>query len=152
MKTFLLGCLASLLTLIMPVAPFIYLVGIFILLDTFVALLYARANRTDGIPWFESHKFFNFGIKIAVYIICIIGSYGIDKVILEGNVILGVQLLVTKVLTILFITNEMVSINETYEKKYKESILKTLRRWIRTANGIKRDLKEIVNTDENESK
>jgi hypothetical protein len=148
MKTFFLGCFASLLTLIMPVAPFIYLVGLFILLDTFVALLYAYANRTAGESWFKSHKFFNFGLKISVYVICIIGSYGIDQIILGGDVILGVQLLVTKVLTILFITNEMVSINETYELKYKESILKTLRRWIRTANGLKRDLKEIINQDE----
>jgi phage-related holin len=148
MKTVFLSCLASALTIILPVMPFIYLVGLFIILDTLTALLYARVNRIKGIRWFESNKFFNFAVKTGFYALAIIASYGIDQIILEGETVLGVKSLVTKVLTMLFILNEMVSIDETYEKQYKESMLTTLRRWMKKANGIKKDLKEIVTLDE----
>lgn len=146
MKThFLTFTTASLLSLILPIMPFVYLVGLFVLLDTFVALLYARANRVKGIRWFESNKFFNIVIKISFYTFAILASHGIDQIILDGEVVLGVKSLATKVLTILFITNEMISIDETYEKQYKESILTTLKRWMKKANGIKKDLNEITN-------
>jgi len=134
---------ASLLALILPVMPFIYLVGMFVLLDTFVALLYARANRVRGVRWFESNKFFNIVIKISFYAFAILASYGIDQIILDGALVLGIKSLATKVLTMLFIINEMVSVDETYEKQYKESILTTLKRWIKKANGLKKDLNEI---------
>ena len=88
MKTVFLSCVASILTIILPIMPFIYLVGLFIILDTATALLYARANRIKGIRWFESNKFFNFAVKTGFYALAIIASYVIDQIILDGENVL----------------------------------------------------------------
>jgi hypothetical protein len=148
MKTLIFGLLASTLTLLIPITPFIYLVGLFILLDTFAALLYARANRKKGIAWYKSDKFFNIAVKVTFYALAILASYGVDMIILGGTSVFNVKLLATKVLTILFLTNEMISINETYEKQYGESILTTLKRWMKKMNGFKKDLKGLITIDD----
>jgi Na+/alanine symporter len=148
MKTLIFGLLASTLTLLIPITPFIYLVGLFILLDTFAALLYARANREKGVAWYKSDKFFNIAVKVTFYALAILASYGVDMIILGGTSVFNVKLLATKVLTILFLTNEMISINETYEKQYGESILTTLKRWMKKMNGFKKDLKGLITTDD----
>lgn len=148
MKTLFFGFAASLFAILLPITPFIYLVGLFIMIDTFCALIYARAHRKPNKQWFYSHKFFNFAVKIAFYATAILASFGIDQIILGGDVILGVKLLVTKIITMLFITNEMISVNETYQKHYKESILTTLKRWMKQANGVKKDLKAFISDDD----
>jgi isoprenylcysteine carboxyl methyltransferase (ICMT) family protein YpbQ len=141
MKTFITTLLISILTVLAPVKAFIITTGLFVLSDTALAIYWTITK--NGISSFRSNKFFNIAVKSFFYFSCIILAFLVDKFIFEAS-LLGVKLLLTKAMSLLFIYSELKSIDETSIKLGNKSIWKLLKELFNKGKELKKDLGDIV--------
>lgn len=134
-------------TFISPIKGLIGMLFIAILMDTFVAIYVVL--RTKDIRFFTSHKLFNIVPKSILYFTAIIVFYMSDHYIFD-NEIFGIEHLLTKLITILWIYIEIKSMDESLIKLGRRSIWVTVKSMIRKIKSLKHDISEIIdpNLDE----
>jgi hypothetical protein len=141
MKEYLLALLISALTVIAPIKAFIITIALFVLSDTALAIYWTI--KTNGIESFKSNKLFNVVVKTFFYMGAILLAFMVDTYIFEG-VLLGIKLLMTKSVTLLFCWIELKSLDETNMKLGNKSIWVHFKELIGKSKDIKKDLNDVI--------
>lgn len=141
MKEYLLALAISALTVIAPVKAFIITIALFVISDTTLAIYWTITK--NGLQSFKSSKLFNVVVKSFFYMTAILLAFLIDTFIFEG-VLLGIKLLMTKAITLLFVHIELVSINETSMKLGNKSIWLLFKELFNKGKEFKKDLNDII--------
>ncbi len=147
MRDILVSILVALTTVLTPVVPFVSLVGLFVLLDTFMGVYVTI--KVKGFRFFRSNKFFNVIVKGVYYGLGIIMAFLIDTNIFGGS-LLGVPLLSIKIVSLLCLYTEIKSIDENQMKLGNDSLWQQLKDMIKKGKEIKKDLGELIDDDKKE--
>ena len=140
MKNWLFYIALSISTFLLPIKGLLILVGMMVSFDTIFAIFTAwKMNET-----LTSTKFFNIAPKLFFYLGSIIMAFMIDTFIVPEG-LFSVSNFGAKVVTFLFVCNEVKSINETYVKKNKKSLLEVVKEYLTVAKNFKKDLEEFKN-------
>ena len=134
---------ASLILLFVPIYGLLVAVGSAIILDTFTGIF--KSIKLNGLKSIRSRKLSNVISKMALYEICIIFLFVIDKYVLNEFIkhAFGFDFMFTKICAILLIFVELVSIKENIEETFKVDIWKMLKEAFNRAKELKSDLNEI---------
>lgn len=144
MKEYLLALGISVLSVLAPIKAFIILISLFVISDTAFAIYWTV--KTNGWSSFRSNKLFNLVIKSFFYMATIMLAFLVDTFIFEGA-LLGIKLLLTKSITLLWIYIELVSINETSMKLGNKSIWVLFREMFAKGKEFKKDLNDVIEDD-----
>lgn len=137
----LLTVIAIITTFLTPIAGLLFVMFGFVLIDTLFGI-YTNV-KIEGIQAYKSHKLFNLVVKLFFYLSTIIAAFLINKFILN-EVIFGIQYLVPKTITALWIYIEMKSIDESSMKLGNKSFWVLISEMIDKLKGIKSDLNELI--------
>lgn len=134
---------ASLVLLFVPIYGLLVAVGAAIILDTFTGIF--KSIKLQGLNSIRSRKLSNVISKMALYEICILLLFVIDKYVLNEFIkhAFGFDYMFTKICAILLIFIELVSIKENVEESFKIDIWKLLKNLFNRAKEIKSDIDEI---------
>ncbi len=134
---------ASLILLFVPIYGLLVAVGSAIILDTFTGIF--KSIKLEGLQSIRSRKLSNVISKMALYEICIIFLFLIDKFVLNEFIqkAFGFDFMFTKICAILLIFVELVSIKENIEASFKVDIWQLLKTAFNRAKEIKADFNEI---------
>lgn len=127
-------------TFITPIYGMLALMTVSVYLDTFFAVYYTL--KVKGRKGFTSHKLFNIVPKLFMYLGCIFVSFLVDKYLLDGE-IYEIKLLVTKLVTAMFVYIEVKSIDETSQKLGNKPFIEIVKGFFSKIKGFKKDLNEI---------
>jgi len=135
--------LASILLLFVPIQGLLIAVGSAIVLDTFTGIF--KSVRLKGWRSVRSRKLSNIVSKMALYEICILFLFLIDKFLLNEFIIrsFGITFMFTKICAILLIFVELVSIKENIEETFKIDIWKLLKKVFLRAKEIKSNIDDL---------
>lgn len=135
--------IASLVLLFVPIYGLLIAIASAIFLDTFTGIF--KSVRLQGWHSIESRKLSNVISKMALYEVCILLLFVIDKFVLNEFVkeAFGFEFMFTKVCAILLIFVELVSIKENIEETFKISIWKLLKKLFNRAREIKTNIDEL---------
>ena len=133
----------SLLLFFVPIHGLLIAVGSAIILDTFTGIF--KSIKLQGFESIRSRKLSNVISKMALYEICIIFLFLIDKFVINEFVkhAFGFEFMFTKICAILLIFVELVSIKENIEETFKIDIWNLLKKTLNRAKEIKSDIDEI---------
>jgi len=134
---------ASLILLFVPIYGLLIAVGSAIILDTFTGIF--KSIKLEGLQSIRSRKLSNVISKMALYEICIVFLFLIDKFVLNEFIqhAFGFDFMFTKICAILLIFVELVSIKENIEASFKVDIWQLLKTAFNRAKEIKADFNEI---------
>jgi hypothetical protein len=134
---------ASLILLFVPIYGLLIAVGSAIILDTFTGIF--KSIKLEGLQSIRSRKLSNVISKMALYEICIVFLFLIDKFVLNEFIqhAFGFGFMFTKICAILLIFVELVSIKENIEASFKVDIWQLLKTAFNRAKEIKADFNEI---------
>lgn len=149
LKQYIIVTLLTVSTILIPIKPFIILVGVFTLVDTIFAI-YVNI-KMYGIKVYRSNKLFNFAVKNLFYLGGILLAFLVDLFIFEGK-ILEIKLLITKTITLLFSYIEIKSIDEKSMKLGNKSFWKLLKEMINKGKEFKIDLGNLLDGDDKKDK
>jgi len=135
-----LSFLTTILTFLLPIKALILLVIGFVILDT-ISGIYSTI-KTKGKKSFRSGLLFNIVPKTFLYSSTIILSFLIDKFILGGS-LMGVQYLLSKGISVLWIYIEVKSIDENFQKLGYRPFLELVKELFTKLKGVKKDINEI---------
>lgn len=142
MKEYITIAFLSLITILAPIKAFIFLIAFFVFVDTVYAII--GVLKKYGLSHFKSTKLFNIVIKTFFYSMSILLVFLIDKYIFDSS-IMGIKLLLTKSITLLWTYIEIVSINETSMNYFgNKSIWVHLKELVNKGKDIKKDLNDIT--------
>lgn len=144
MKEYLLALTISVLSVLAPIKAFIILISLFVVTDTAFAIYWTVTK--NGWKSFRSNKLFNLVIKSFFYMATIMLAFLVDTFIFEGS-LLGIKLLLTKAITMLWVYIELVSINETSMKLGNKSIWVLFREMFAKGKEFKKDLNDVIEDD-----
>jgi hypothetical protein len=144
MKEYLLALAISALTVIAPAKAFVVTISLFVLADTALAIYWTVS--TKGWQSFKSSKLFNIVVKSFFYMSAILLAFLVDTFIFEGS-LLGIKLLLTKGITLMFCWIELKSIDETSMKLGNKSIWVHFKELIGKSKDIKKDLNDVIEDD-----
>lgn len=135
---------ASLVLFFVPIHGLLIAVGSAIVLDTFTGIF--KSIKLQGLESIRSRKLSNVISKMALYEICIIFLFLIDKFVINEFVkhAFGFDFMFTKICAILLIFVELVSIKENIEETFKIDIWNLLKKTFNRAKEIKSDINEIT--------
>ena len=125
-----------------PIKGLLLITGLAVLLDTFFAI-YTTINL-NGWRSYQSTKLFNIVVKSFFYLGSIILAFLIDKYIIQKDLLLGVDLLISKSITIFWIYIEVKSIDETSQKHGNQPFYKMIKNLINKTKDLKKDINEII--------
>lgn len=133
--------LGIVLTFFMPITGMVLAVGFSIFLDTITGIWKSRKN---GVP-IRSRRLSAVISKMFLYQLTIILFFLIDYFILNDilKTIFTTELLLTKVLSLVLISIEVVSINENYKAVRGIDLWASLKRLLSRAKELKNDSDEI---------
>lgn len=136
---------ASLVLFFVPIFGLLISVGAAIVLDTVTGVY--KSIKLEGWRSIRSRKLSNVISKMALYEVCIILLFVIDKYVLNEFVkhAFGFDFMFTKICAILLIFTELVSIKENIEETFKIDIWKLLKGTFNRAKEIKSDINELTN-------
>ena len=125
----------------LPISGILFLIGFAILLDTITGIWKAKKL---GLP-ITSRKLSAVISKLFLYEIAVIGFYLIDFFILNDIIIkfFSVPLMLTKILSLILVSIECISINENYFAIRGISIWSSMKNLFARAKEIKTDLNEL---------
>jgi hypothetical protein len=126
---------------LMPISGLLFLVGFVIVLDTITGVWKSVKNKVK----ITSRGLSAIISKMLLYEVTVILFYMIDKFILN-NIILqffSVDLLLTKVLALILVSIEVMSINENYKAVKGLDLWQAMKNLFSRAKEIKKDLDEI---------
>lgn len=133
--------LATISAFLMPISGLLFLVGFVIVLDTVTGIWKSIKNKTK----ITSRGLSAIISKMLLYEVTVILFYMIDHFILN-NIILqffSVQLLLTKVLALILVSIEVMSINENYKAVKGLDLWQAMKNLFARAKDIKKDIDEI---------
>jgi hypothetical protein len=135
--------LASILLLFVPIQGLLIAVGSAIVLDTFTGIF--KSIKLNGWKSIRSRKLSNIVSKMALYEVCILFLFLIDKYLLNEFIIrsFGITYMFTKICAILLIFVELVSIKENIEETFKIDLWKMLKKVFLRAKEVKQNIDEI---------
>jgi hypothetical protein len=133
------------LLLFVPIYGLLISVGAAILLDTFTGIF--KSIKLEGWCSIRSRKLSNVISKMALYEVCILLLFVIDKFVLNEFIkhAFGFDFMFTKICAIVLIFIELVSIKENIEATFKIDIWKLLKDLFNRAKEIKSSVNEITN-------
>lgn len=136
---------ASFILFFVPIYGLLISVGASIILDTVTGVY--KSIRLEGWRSIRSRKLSNVISKMALYEVCIILLFVIDKYVLNEFVkhAFGFDFMFTNICAILLIFTELVSIKENIEETFKIDIWKLLKGTFNRAKEIKSDINELTN-------
>ena len=135
--------IATLLTFLTPIKGLLIFMIIAILFDT-ISGIYVSV-KLKGWKSFSSTKFFNIVVKSFFYLVTIVMAYLADVFICEGS-ILGIKLLLSKAMLVVWSYNEFSSVNENSMKLGNKSIWVIIKEMLGKFKDIKKDLNDIGET------
>jgi len=140
MKTYLNYILTGLVLFFAPIQGLLIAVGIGIFLDTFTGVF--KSIKLNGWVSIRSRRLSHVISKMLLYQLTIIMLYIIDKFLLNEFVTqhFTIQFMFTKLVAILLIFIELVSIKENIEAALKIDILKMLKTLLNRAKEVKDDI------------
>lgn len=140
MKTYFNYILTGLVLFFAPIQGLLIAVGISIFLDTFTGVF--KSIKINGWISIRSRKLSNVISKMLLYQLTIIMLYIIDKFLLNEFVTqhFTIQFMFTKLVAILLIFIELVSIKENIEAALKIDVWKMLKNLLNRAKEIKEDI------------
>lgn len=143
MKTYLNYILTGLLLFFAPIQGLIIAVGISIALDTFTGIF--KSIKLNGFKSIRSRRLSNVISKMFLYQITIILLFVIDKFLLNEfiNMHFTIKYMFTKLVAIVLIFVELVSIKENIEEALKIDVWKLLKNTFKRAKELKSDINEI---------
>jgi hypothetical protein len=143
MKTYLNYLITGLALFFAPIQGLLIAVALGIVLDTFTGIF--KSIKLNGWVSVRSRKLSNVISKMLLYQICIILLFGIDKFLLNELVSLhfSIKFMFTKLVAIVLIFIELVSIKENIEEALKIDIWKLLKNTLNRAKEIKTDLNQL---------
>lgn len=135
----------SVLLLFVPVYGLLISVGAAIILDTVTGIF--KSIKLLGWSSIRSRKLSNVISKMALYEVCILLLFVMDKFVLNEFIkhAFGFDFMFTKICAILLIFTELVSIKENIEESFKIDIWKLLKGTFNRAKEIKSDINELTN-------
>lgn len=139
--TFLKAMCLTIVTFLTPIKGLLLITGIAVLLDTLFAIY--TTIKLNGWGSYQSTKLFNIVVKSFFYFGSIVLAFFIDTHIIEKNVIFGINLLISKVVTIFWLYIEVKSIDETSQKLGNKSFYFTIKNLMTKAKDLKKDINEI---------
>ena len=126
---------------LMPISGLLFLVGFVIVLDTITGVWKSVKNKVK----ITSRGLSAIISKMLLYEITVIMFYMIDQFILN-NIILqffSVELLLTKVLALILVSIEVMSINENYKAVKGLDLWQAMKNLFSRAKDIKKEVDEI---------
>ena len=134
----------SIILLFVPIYGLLISVGAAIMLDTITGIF--KSIKLSGWRSIRSRKLSNVISKMALYEICILLLFVMDKYVLNEFIkhAFGFDFMFTKICAILLIFTELVSIKENIEESFNIDIWKLLKSTFNRAKEIKSDINEIT--------
>jgi len=134
---------SSIVLLFVPIQGLLIAVGAAIALDTFTGVF--KSVKLKGWCSVKSRPLSNIISKMALYEICIMFLFSIDKFVLNEFIVkaFGFTYMFTKICAILLIFVELVSIKENIEATFSIDIWKLLKSALVRAKEINTDIKEL---------
>ena len=134
----LLGVLSAFL---MPISGLLFLVGFVIVLDTITGVWKSVKNKVK----ITSRGLSAIISKMLLYEVTVIMFYMIDKFILNSIILqfFSVELLLTKVLALILVSIEVMSINENYKAVKGLDLWQAMKNLFARAKDIKKEVDEI---------
>ena len=133
--------LITLLTFLTPIKGLLILTGIAVFLDTIFAIYVTI--KLNGWQSYQSTKLFNIVVKSFFYFGSIVLAFFIDTHIIEQNTLFGINLLISKVVTVFWLYIEIKSIDETSQKLGNKSFYFTIKSLMSRVKDLKKDINEI---------
>lgn len=131
----------AMVTFLAPIKGLLLLTGLVVVLDTLFAIY--TTIKLNGWKSYQSTKLFNIVVKSFFYLGSIILAFFVDTHIIEKNTLFGVNLLMSKVVTIFWIYIEVKSIDETSQKLGNKSFYFTIKNLLTKLKDLKKDINEI---------
>ena len=133
--------LAVISTFLMPISGLLFLVGFVIALDTITGVWKSYKNKVK----ITSRRLSAIISKMLLYEVTVIMFYMIDKFILNSIILqfFSVELLLTKVLALILVSIEVMSINENYKAVKGLDLWQAMKNLFARAKDIKKEVDEI---------
>ena len=133
--------LAVISTFFLPISGILFLIGFAIVVDTLTGIWKAKKL---GLP-ITSRKLSAIVSKLFLYEVAVIGFYLIDYWILNDIILVffSIPLMLTKILSLVLVSIECISISENYEAVRGINIWSSLKNLLQRSKEIKQDLNEI---------
>jgi hypothetical protein len=140
MKTYINYILSGLILFFAPIHGLLIAVGVGIILDTFTGIF--KSIKLNGWVSIKSRRLSHIVSKMLLYQITIILLYVIDNFLLNEFIIqhFTIQFMFTKLVAILLIFIELVSIKENIEAALKIDVWKMLKNLLNRAKEVKEDI------------
>lgn len=140
MKTKLLLLATSLLAVVSPVKPMIYISLLAIVIDTFFGIW--RSAKKGGWKAIRSRRLSHVVSKSLLYSGAILFVFLIEKYIASDLIahFIAIDLVMTKIVAFFCVAVEIKSINESYESVTGKNMLKSLREFITRAKEEAKDI------------
>lgn len=138
--------IAMLWAFLMPISGLLFLVGFVIVLDTVTGIWKSYKNKVK----ITSRGLSAIISKMLLYEVTVVLFYMIDHFILN-NIILqffSVQLLLTKVLSLILVSIEVMSINENYKAVKGLDLWQAMKNLFARAKEIKKEVDEIRHNED----
>ena len=133
--------LAVISTFFLPITGILFLIGFAIVIDTLTGIWKAKKL---GLP-ITSRKLSAIVSKLMLYEVAVILFYLIDKFILNDIILtlFSVPLMLTKILALILVSIEVISINENYEAVRGINMWTGMKNLFARARDIKQDIDTI---------
>lgn len=138
--------IAMLWAFLMPISGLLFLVGFVIVLDTVTGIWKSYKNKVPV----TSRGLSAIISKMLLYEVTVVLFYMIDHFILNNIVLqfFSVQLLLTKVLSLILVSIEVMSINENYKAVKGLDLWQAMKNLFARAKEIKQDIDEIRHNED----
>jgi len=143
MKTYLCYLLTGILIFFAPITGLLIAVSVAIALDTFTGIF--KSVKLKGWTSVRSKKLSNVVSKMLLYQVTLTLLFVMDKFLLNEFMVIhfSIPFIFTKLVAILLLFIEMVSIKENVEEALSIDIWKMLKELLNRAKEIKEDINEI---------
>ena len=136
----LMAFLTVLMSFLAPIQALLLLMIGFIIIDTLLAI-YATI-KIHGMTSFKSNKLFNVVVKSFFYCSSIVMAFAIDNYIM-GGALFGVNMLLSKAMSVFWIYIEVKSIDETSINLGNRSFWIIIKEMIAKIGKLKTDIKKL---------
>ena len=128
-------------TILAPIKGLLLVTGITVFLDTIFAIY--TTIILNGWRSYQSTKLFNIVVKSFFYFGSIVLTFFIDTHIVGTNLIMGIDLFLSKVITIFWLYIECKSIDETSQKHGNKPFYVIIKNILEKAKELKKDINGI---------
>jgi hypothetical protein len=128
-------------TILTPIKGLLLVTGMAVFLDTIFAIY--TTIKLYGCKSYQSTKLFNIVVKSFFYLGSITLAFFIDTHIIGVNKIMGIELFLSKVITIFWLYIECKSIDETSQKHGNKPFYVIIKNILEKAKELKKDINGI---------